>query len=305
MSIVLVIIGLVIGGVLVGQDLISAATVRSQISQIEKYNTAVRTFQGKYGYLPGDIPNPTASQFGFIDPQYTTTHGNGDGLVGSWNGSSGGNGQESLLFWNDLFISGLVEGSVNPNWRYYGGLYATSIDQLPLFFPKAKLGKGNYIVAWNGGVYSSNIDPGYNQSSGSDGNNYFSVHSLAGNSVGDLTSYFGTRGLPSMSVITAYNIDKKVDDGFPQTGNVIAAHWRRWPGCCMFAGWSGGDYINTQGPNTYASPTNANPSKSAIAGSATTCFDNGNDNTNTVYQHYSTEISGGTNINCGLSFKIK
>ena len=48
MSIVLVIIGLIVGGVLVGQDLIRAAYVRAQVSQIEKFNTALNTFYGKY-----------------------------------------------------------------------------------------------------------------------------------------------------------------------------------------------------------------------------------------------------------------
>src|ERR1700712_2724582 len=65
LSIVLVIIGLIVGGVLVGQDLVRAAAVRAQISQIEKYNTAVNTFYGKYGYLPGDIKDPDATRFGF------------------------------------------------------------------------------------------------------------------------------------------------------------------------------------------------------------------------------------------------
>jgi prepilin-type N-terminal cleavage/methylation domain-containing protein len=65
LSIVLVIIGLIVGGVLVGQNLIAAAAVRAQISQIEKYQTAANAFRGKYGYLPGDIPNPYATQFGF------------------------------------------------------------------------------------------------------------------------------------------------------------------------------------------------------------------------------------------------
>ena len=51
MSIVLVIIGLIVGGILVGQSLIAAAAVRAQISQIEKYNTAVNTFRDKYGGL--------------------------------------------------------------------------------------------------------------------------------------------------------------------------------------------------------------------------------------------------------------
>jgi prepilin-type N-terminal cleavage/methylation domain-containing protein len=41
LSIVLVIIGLIVGVILVGPDLIEAATIRSQISQIDKYNTPV------------------------------------------------------------------------------------------------------------------------------------------------------------------------------------------------------------------------------------------------------------------------
>jgi prepilin-type N-terminal cleavage/methylation domain-containing protein len=57
LSIVLVIIGLIVGGILVGRDLISAAAVRAQISQIERYHTAANTFRTKYAYLPGDIPN--------------------------------------------------------------------------------------------------------------------------------------------------------------------------------------------------------------------------------------------------------
>jgi hypothetical protein len=52
---VLVIIGLIVGGILVGPEMIAAAAVRAQISQIEKYHTAVHTFQSKYGGLPGDL----------------------------------------------------------------------------------------------------------------------------------------------------------------------------------------------------------------------------------------------------------
>src|SRR3982751_930235 len=66
LSIVLVIIGLIVGGVLVGQDLIRAAEVRATISQIEKYNTAVNTFRGKYNALPGDLNASTATAFGFL-----------------------------------------------------------------------------------------------------------------------------------------------------------------------------------------------------------------------------------------------
>src|SRR5271155_5585595 len=79
LSIVLVIIGLIVGGILVGQSLISAAAVRAQITQIEKYNAAANTFRGKYGYLPGDIPDPDATQFGFTPARGGGIRGEGDG----------------------------------------------------------------------------------------------------------------------------------------------------------------------------------------------------------------------------------
>ena len=45
LSIVLVIIGLIVGGVLVGQDMIKGAQIRATVAQLEKYNTAVNTFR--------------------------------------------------------------------------------------------------------------------------------------------------------------------------------------------------------------------------------------------------------------------
>src|SRR5437879_2899141 len=67
LSIVLVIIGLIVGGVLVGQDLIKAAEIRATVAQIEKYNTAVNTFRNKYTGIPGDLLYATASSFGIDD----------------------------------------------------------------------------------------------------------------------------------------------------------------------------------------------------------------------------------------------
>jgi hypothetical protein len=56
MTIVLVIIGLIVGGVLVGQNPIASATMRAHVTQIEKFNHGANAFFEKYGYLPGDIP---------------------------------------------------------------------------------------------------------------------------------------------------------------------------------------------------------------------------------------------------------
>ena len=85
-SIVLVIIGLLVGGILTGQSLIDAATQRAQIAQIQKYNTALHTFELKYnGYLPGDIPYTTAGQFGLFNQ-------GSNGTYNGWIGSGDGNG---------------------------------------------------------------------------------------------------------------------------------------------------------------------------------------------------------------------
>jgi hypothetical protein len=65
MTIVLVIIGLIVGGVLVGQNPIASATMRAHVTQIEKFNHGANAFFEKYGYLPGDIPAGPAGQFGF------------------------------------------------------------------------------------------------------------------------------------------------------------------------------------------------------------------------------------------------
>jgi hypothetical protein len=124
MAVVLVIIGFIVGGILVGQSLVGAASVRAQISQIEKYQTAVNTFRGKYGYLPGDIPSGPAAQFGFASrPSWGPGTGNGDGTIQGMMNSGGGYGYQSFgnqiaggetaLFWEDLSSAGLIEGTFN------------------------------------------------------------------------------------------------------------------------------------------------------------------------------------------------
>jgi prepilin-type N-terminal cleavage/methylation domain-containing protein len=120
LSIVLVIIGLLAGAISIGRDLISAAEVRAQISQIEKYQTAVNTFRGKYGYLPGDIPDPTASQYGFQARGQYAGEGDGNGILeGIYLDQPNNNGGyllgtgESTVAWVDLSASKLIEGSFN------------------------------------------------------------------------------------------------------------------------------------------------------------------------------------------------
>jgi len=60
LSIVLVIVGLLVGGVLTGKSLIRAADLRSVSTDYEGYRTATSAFRDKYFGLPGDITNASS-----------------------------------------------------------------------------------------------------------------------------------------------------------------------------------------------------------------------------------------------------
>jgi prepilin-type N-terminal cleavage/methylation domain-containing protein len=211
LSVVLVIIGLIVGGVLVGRDLIRAAQIRSTLSQIEGYNSAVNTFRNKYLGIPGDLKYTDAAGFGF----YTITwapyigylgYGDGDGLIRSGNGATPNNrtylGGEPFMFWRHLSEAGLVNG------RYGAGLNisaeasgTTGLDAMNTYIPGAKLTGSTIAVG-----------------SPLNGTNYFlltKVTSIIG------VGAFGTSENP-ITASEAYLMDSKIDDGLPGTGVVFA-----------------------------------------------------------------------------------
>src|SRR5690606_22964586 len=76
MALVLVIVGLLIGGVLKGQELIESARIRAAASQLDQVRAATTAFQDKYQSLPGDFAAATTRIAASL------TDGNGNGLVG-------------------------------------------------------------------------------------------------------------------------------------------------------------------------------------------------------------------------------
>ncbi len=71
LSIAIVIIGLVIGGVMVGKSLVNASEIRRKINELNIITAAVNTFKTKYNCIPGDCINTTD----FL----SSVAGNGDG----------------------------------------------------------------------------------------------------------------------------------------------------------------------------------------------------------------------------------
>lgn len=105
LAIVLVVIGLLLGGVLKGQELIESARVRNIISQLDSIKAAYYAFQDKYRGAPGDYPGALAhaNLSGIANAQ---VGGNGDGVVRDIPQA-----RESLLLWVHLSHANLIAGS--------------------------------------------------------------------------------------------------------------------------------------------------------------------------------------------------
>ncbi len=98
-AIVLVIIGLLLGGVLKGQEMITNAKVRNLADQSSSVKAAFYAFQDRYRALPGDYSAATLNIAG------VTVNGTGNGQIDS--------ALESSLVWQHLAAAGFITGTYN------------------------------------------------------------------------------------------------------------------------------------------------------------------------------------------------
>jgi prepilin-type N-terminal cleavage/methylation domain-containing protein len=104
-AIVLVIIGLLLGGILKGQEMITQAKIKNVIADFSGISAAYHGYQDRYRAIPGD--DKGASRWTGI-----SAVGDGDGhLTGLYNSSTAGD--ESRLWWEDLRRAGFITGTGN------------------------------------------------------------------------------------------------------------------------------------------------------------------------------------------------
>lgn len=104
-AIVLVIIGLLLGGILKGQELITQGRIRNVSNDFQSVTAALNLYQDRYRALPGDDPG-AEDRWG----SNVTTNGNGNGIIdGAYDSTD--DGHESRLFWQHLRLAGLVGGA--------------------------------------------------------------------------------------------------------------------------------------------------------------------------------------------------
>lgn len=102
-AIVLVIIGLLLGGVLKGQELIQSARVRNLISQQDGIKAAFFGFQDRYRAYPGDYSAATTNING------ATVNGDGNGRIEI--AGAGTAVREDIAVWEHLSRAGFINGT--------------------------------------------------------------------------------------------------------------------------------------------------------------------------------------------------
>jgi prepilin-type N-terminal cleavage/methylation domain-containing protein len=104
-AIVLVIIGLLLGGILKGQELINSAKVKNLANDFRVIPTYIYAYQDKFKSLPGDDP---AAQT-HLPTGLAADNGNGNGVIdGAWNTTT--NTDESFRFWREVRLANLAAG---------------------------------------------------------------------------------------------------------------------------------------------------------------------------------------------------
>ena len=108
-AIVLVIIGLLLGGVLKGQELINSAKVKNLANDFKNIPVFIYGYQDKYRALPGDDTKANTNVNGELGAPASDL---GNGVIdGSWNTTT--DTDEAFLFWQHVRLANLAPGSTD------------------------------------------------------------------------------------------------------------------------------------------------------------------------------------------------
>lgn len=210
LAIVMIIIGLLIGGVLQGQQLIQSAQITNAVSQLRSLDVAFQSFRDAYNGLPGDLANSGARLPGCTDACAAVV-GAGDNQITP---AAGGPGvavadvdNEISRVWMHLTAADLVNFGITISPT------AGAATALGTTMPQLDIGNSGLKIAFTTtGALVSDTD-GTDQARGH--------YALLDASVAAAPANDGSTG--SLTPNQAARIDAKLDDGLPNTGNIVGA----------------------------------------------------------------------------------
>ncbi len=234
LSIVLVILGLLVGGILAGQSLIHAAELRSVSADYQRHIASIHAFRDRYFSWPGDMNNAVrfwgAQAGGTADGSDSTCAALTTAATGTATCNGDGNGRvdvatfEVWRAWQHLSNAGLVEGTYSGIAGSAGISHAIVGTNIP-----ASRIKGAGWGLFYGGNPNAPFFAG----------NYGHVFAFGGNSVNE-NDYTNN---PVMRAEDAWNIDTKLDDGYPGTGIVRSWINTNRPSCASSNDASTAQYV--------------------------------------------------------------
>lgn len=193
LAVVMIIIGLLIGGILKGQEMISNAQITATVAQMKGIEAAASTFRDQYDAFPGDMANASTRLINCAAAP--CNNGNGDARININVGAVPALAGEGAYFWNHMRVTDLITGFDGSNVLTFGAAV-----------PVAEIG-GGYMVG-----HTSNGVTGFTATEMRPGHYIVLTGQLAAvaNGTGVLT--------PSQ----AARIDRKMDDGRSNSGSVIS-----------------------------------------------------------------------------------
>jgi len=192
LSMVLVVIGLIVGGVMAGSSLVHQVKLKTIITDVNKYKVAYNTFKMEYNAIPGDMDNATSYWSGTFD-------GNGNGKIDDSNTT------EIIYVWQHLTLAKLIPGS------YTGVHEEIGSAMIGKIVPQS----GYDSLAGYGMYYSSRNLPYTTGPHSQEARNYLRFGRV-------YTSGDDRIGKNALTNADALSIDTKMDDGKPGLGLVYA-----------------------------------------------------------------------------------
>jgi prepilin-type N-terminal cleavage/methylation domain-containing protein len=211
LAIVMIIIGLLITGVLKGQEMIANAQVSSTISQIKGYEAAINTFRDSYNAIPGDMAN-AGDRLPACDDLCAPTAADGNGVIGT--AFDEDPGVEAEAFFIQMAAADLISG-VNPA-SSSSGVWGES-------YPEAPIGGGFHVGYTSGSTGTDTNFPGLIGDAIPRRGHYVA---LVGTPDKQVRTTAGAAGEPPSTILTgtqAFRIDTKIDDGQAASGVVRGA----------------------------------------------------------------------------------
>lgn len=200
LAVVMIIIGLLLAGVLKGQAMVRNAEIKKLVATVDMLRTGARTFQDKYGSLPGDLVNAQTRIPGCAAMAECLSVGDGNGIIGTprvddWSmDDQSAIDTEATQFWVHMAMADLIHDVAPANGPVWGG-----------FYPSSPMGGGFHVIHAE--------EPAPNRANG----HYFvlrfpptgSAHVLAaGNAV--------------LTPAVAARLESEYDDNSPNSGAIIA-----------------------------------------------------------------------------------